>query len=103
MSIGAGCITAWTPNRMNGGNRAWPRARVLLTPLPNVRQRIRSIGPSNKLDDDAREIVHLHYYQGLSIQETADALGIATSTVKYRLRHAIANLQTRLAEPRLHA
>ena len=40
----------------------------------------------DKLDGDKRDVVHLHYYQGLSIRETAKVLGIATSTVKYRLR-----------------
>jgi len=40
----------------------------------------------DQLDEDKRHVVHLHYYQGLSIRETAKVLGIATSTVKYRLR-----------------
>ena len=56
-----------------------------------------------QLEEDQREIVHLHYYQWLSIQETADALGIATSTMKYRLRHALDFLKSRLAEPKLRA
>src|SRR6266850_4164148 len=41
-----------------------------------------------QLDEATRETIHLHYYQGLTIQETADALEIATSTVKYRVRSA---------------
>jgi RNA polymerase sigma-70 factor (ECF subfamily) len=40
------------------------------------------------LDEGARELIHLHYYQGLSLFETAEVLGIAVSTVKYRLRAA---------------
>ncbi len=48
------------------------------------------------LDPQLRETVHLHYYQELTLQETADALGIATSTVKYRLRQALAELQKQL-------
>ena len=55
-----------------------------------------------QLEEDQRVVVHLHYYQSLSLQETAAALNIATSTVKYRLRHALDRLQTRLAEPKLH-
>lgn len=43
----------------------------------------------DKLDEDAREAVHLHYYQGLTLDETAQTLSIATSTVKYRLRRAM--------------
>jgi RNA polymerase sigma factor (sigma-70 family) len=54
-----------------------------------------------QLGDDQREVIHLHYYQALSLQETADALGIATSTVKYRLRNALEFLQYRLAEPKV--
>lgn len=50
------------------------------------------------LEPDVRATVHLHYYQGLTLQETADALGVATSTVKYRLRQAIAVLQAELKE-----
>jgi RNA polymerase sigma-70 factor (ECF subfamily) len=48
-----------------------------------------------RLDSDLRDTVHLHYYQDLTLQETADAQGVATSTVKYRLRQALAELQKR--------
>ena len=51
----------------------------------------------DRLEPDVRDTVHLHYYQDLTLQETADALGVATSTVKYRLRQALAELQKRLA------
>jgi len=50
------------------------------------------------LDSEVRDTVHLHYYQELTLQETADALGIATSTVKYRLRQALAKLQKKADE-----
>jgi RNA polymerase sigma-70 factor (ECF subfamily) len=56
-----------------------------------------------QLEEDQRVVVHLHYYQGLTLQETADALDIATSTVKYRLRNALDSLKSRLAEPKLRA
>lgn len=49
-----------------------------------------------RLEEPTRETVHLHYYQGLTIQETADALGIATSTVKYRLRGALDSIKQKL-------
>jgi len=52
----------------------------------------------DRLEDDQRQAVHLHYYQGLSLAETAEALGVAESTVKHRLRQAIARLRARLAE-----
>ena len=50
-------------------------------------------GSVDKLEPDLRHTVQLHYYQDLTLQETADAMGVATSTVKYRLRQALAELQ----------
>ncbi|MEI2724525.1 MAG: sigma factor-like helix-turn-helix DNA-binding protein [Verrucomicrobiota bacterium] len=61
------------------------------------------------LDAEVHDTVHLHYYQELTLQETADALGVATSTVKYRLRQALAQLQKKanedfvLTKPRFNA
>lgn len=52
------------------------------------------------LEEDQRATVHLHYYQGLSLQETAEVLEIATSTVKYRLREALARIQRAISEDR---
>ena len=49
-----------------------------------------------QMESDLRATVHCHYYQELTLQETADALGIATSTVKYRLRQALDELQRKL-------
>ena len=49
------------------------------------------------LEPGLRETVHLHYYQGLSLEETATALEIATSTVKCRLREGLGRVQRRLA------
>lgn len=57
------------------------------------------------LEPELRDTVHLHYYQGLTIEETAEALEIATSTVKYRAREAISRLQRALEtnpSPRLN-
>jgi RNA polymerase sigma-70 factor (ECF subfamily) len=50
----------------------------------------------DQLDDNKRSIVHLHYYQGLSIRQTAKVLGIATSTVKYRLREVLRILRVKI-------
>ena len=52
----------------------------------------------DRLEPGLRCTVHLHYYQELTLQETADALGLAASTVKYRLRQALRELQTQLVE-----
>ena len=50
----------------------------------------------DRLNDDKKQTVHLHYYQGLSLRETAKILGIATSTVKYRLREVFRILRIKL-------
>lgn len=50
----------------------------------------------DRLDEDKRHVVHLHYYQGLSIRQTAHVLSIATSTVKYRLREVFKVLRTKI-------
>ena len=50
----------------------------------------------DQLDEDKKHVVHLHYYQGLSLRETARVLGIATSTVKYRLREVLKILRARI-------
>jgi RNA polymerase sigma-70 factor (ECF subfamily) len=51
----------------------------------------------DRLDPDLRDAVHLHYYQGLTLQETAEAMAVAASTVKYRLRQALEELQKAFA------
>ncbi len=50
----------------------------------------------DQLDEDRKHVVHLHYYQGLSISQTAKVLNIATSTVKYRLREVFKALRAKL-------
>ena len=56
----------------------------------------------DRLPEELRSTVHLHHYQGLTLDETAAALAIATSTVKHRLRTALAKLQTALSESTLN-
>ncbi len=50
----------------------------------------------DRLDEDKKHVIHLHYYQGLSIRETAKVLNIATSTVKYRLREVFKILRAKI-------
>lgn len=54
----------------------------------------------DRMEPDLRQTVHLHYYQGLSLAETADALSIATATVKHRLRRALDLLRHSLKDDR---
>src|SRR5207237_8815724 len=51
------------------------------------------------LHPDLRDTVHLHYYQELTLQETDDAMHVALSTVKYRQRQALVELQKELTSP----
>ena len=53
----------------------------------------------DRLPSELRDTVHLHYYQGLTIEETAIALDVATSTVKHRVRRAVENRQSAIASP----
>lgn len=50
----------------------------------------------DQLEEDKKHVVHLHYYQALSLRETAKVLGIATSTVKYRPREVFKVLKVKL-------
>jgi RNA polymerase sigma-70 factor (ECF subfamily) len=75
----------------------WPDNN--LGPFANVAERQlaqRIYEAVDQLDEDKKHVVHLHYYQGLSLRETAKVLGIATSTVKYRLREVLKILKTKI-------
>lgn len=68
-------------------------------PLANVAERQwaqRLYEAVDRLDEDKKHVIHLHYYQGLSIRQTAAVLEVATSTVKYRLREVFKILRTQI-------
>jgi len=81
----------------------WWAEQVSPEPPPDIasatsdltRQLYKSV---DELSPEVRNAVHLHYYQELTLQETADALDIATSTLKYRLRNALDELARRLTD-----
>jgi len=80
--------------RLDGASEAWWEAQAAEGPSPFEDAAERDLaahlyGLVDRLDDEKREAVHLHYFQGLSLKETAEALGAAESTVKYRLRAAL--------------
>ena len=92
-------------HRLEPRSPEWWDARVASGPAPDETVAGADLAATlfasvDKLESDLRDTVHLHYYQELTLQETADALGIATSTVKYRLRQALAELQKQLSEDR---
>jgi len=92
-------------NRLEPRSDEWWGARVAGGPAPDETVASADLAATifamvDNLESDLRDTVHLHYYQELTLQETADALGVATSTVKYRLRQALAELQKRLSKDR---
>jgi len=54
----------------------------------------------DQLEPDLRDTIHLRYYQDLTVAETAEATGVAGSTVNYRLRQALNALHKCLAPER---
>lgn len=52
----------------------------------------------DRLDADSKHAIHLHYFQGLSLSETAEVLNMALSTLKYRLHGTVQLLRGQLAE-----
>ena len=50
-----------------------------------------------ELPDRYKQVILLYYYQGLTLQETADVLGVSQSSVQRRLRKAEALLKSVLA------
>ncbi|HEX9952949.1 MAG TPA: ECF-type sigma factor [Rubricoccaceae bacterium] len=57
-----------------------------------------ALGDLARLDADAARVVELRYFGGLSVEETAEALGISEATVKRRWTLARAWLYRRLAD-----
>jgi len=49
--------------------------------------------------ESRRAAIHLHYYQNLTLPETAEVLGLPLSTLKYQLKAALDELRRRLPEP----
>jgi len=94
------------PNRVDPQSDQWWEARAAEGPSPFEDTAERELATllyqwADELEEDQKQVVHLHYYQSLSLNETAEVLGIATSTVKYRLRGALDSLRAKAAEPNL--
>ncbi len=50
------------------------------------------------LEPDARALVVMHYYLGMSVPDVADALGIPLGTAKSRLSRSLAQMRTTAGE-----
>jgi RNA polymerase sigma-70 factor (ECF subfamily) len=55
---------------------------------PNLEDAERVHLALDRLDPNFREVLTLHFLEDLSIDETAEIIGVATGTVKSRLFHA---------------
>jgi RNA polymerase sigma-70 factor (ECF subfamily) len=89
----------WCREKKSAGKRPdeWWNERRHNTPDPREDEADRQMAEHlyravERLDDDKRLVVHLHYYEGLSLRETSQVLNVATSTVKYRLREVMRTL-----------
>jgi len=98
----------WRRQRNPGARQTeeWWAARSASTPTPfensadrDQAQRLYAL--VEQLDEEARQVLHLHYYQELSLAETAEVIGVSGSTVKNRLRDALQLLRGRMADPDL--
>jgi RNA polymerase sigma-70 factor (ECF subfamily) len=95
------------PNRNDAQSDQWWEGRAAEGPSPAEDAAARELSHQlyfwvDRLEEDQKQAVHLHYYQGLSLSETAEVLGTPTSTLKYRLRGALDFLRTKTAEPVRH-
>lgn len=93
-------------DRFHAQTDAWWEARIAngQSPFEDAVEREtahRLYAAVEQLDEPAREAIHLHYYQGLSLQETAAILEVHVNTVKYRLREALERLRAYTAEPNI--
>lgn len=93
-------------NRLDAQTEDWWDARAAEGPGPfeDAAEREsahRLYALVEQLEDGMRQAVHLHYYQGLSLKETGEALNLAPSTLKYRLREALDFLKAKTAEPKM--
>ena len=90
-------------HRAEARSENWWAARISPEPGPDVTATLRDLSAKlfaavDGLPPEIRDTVHLHYYQELTLQETADAMGVASSTVKYRLRQALGELEKQFKE-----
>ena len=83
---------------------AWFRHIDRKTALEELPQRFVAVEPEDhsltmlvmELPDRYKQVILLYYYQGLTMQETADALGSSQATVHRRLKKAEAILRDSL-------
>ena len=93
------------PRRAESRPDAWWRSLGSVGPQPdeaaaNSDFANRLYSAVDQLEPDLRDTIHLRYYQDLTVAETAEAMGVAGSTVNYRLRQGLTALHKCLAPDR---
>lgn len=78
--------------------RRRPVVELVDTPVEDTRRDLDLERAVARLPARQREAVDLHYFAGLSVAETAAAMGCADGTVKSTLSDARARLRTLLGE-----
>ena len=91
-SQGVTMIETWRDNLANGSKAATPDAALAREQLRGLLERAIA-----ELPDAFRTVFVLRQVEGLSVEETAEALGIAAATVKTRSLRARRKLQDMLA------
>ena len=51
---------------------------------------------SEQLDEEKKQVIYLHFYQGLSLRDTAYVLNQPPSTIKYRFRKVMEQLRSEM-------
>ena len=90
-----------TRHALGRRRRPAPTAVLLDGSLPAVSgaadpERIALAEALDRLPPRMRACLSLHYYAGLSVAETANALGISPNTAKFHLKEGLARLRTAL-------
>jgi RNA polymerase sigma-70 factor (ECF subfamily) len=89
-------IVAGEARRARG--RVRPLAELVDAPVEDTRRDLDLERAVARLPDRQREAVDLHYFAGLTVVETAAAMGCAEGTVKSTLSDARARLRRLLGE-----
>lgn len=91
------------PDRVVAHSDQWWRERLDANPGPFESAEERQLAEQvyklvDQLDQDRRQVIHLHFYQGLSLRQAAYVLGESPSTIKYRFRKVMEHLKSQMAK-----
>lgn len=84
--------------RMRSRRREVPLETAETISIPSADETVDALSAVLKLPEDLRVAVHLYYYEGLSITQTAKVLGKSEGAVKTRLSRARGKLRELLTK-----